>query len=144
MPRSLWHVVLFYTAGELTKQALAHRGVTYEAYLYKTGLFDRAWPMYRPAIEAVLSDFIAGKRTREDMAHALVRAVTSGQGQGLQGRQSVSQPAPSEGKPKASDEFVVSDPQSKQRSDEAELEFNSAETRPSQGSVAWQISRQWL
>jgi hypothetical protein len=100
VPRSLWHVVLFYTAGALTKQALAHRGVTYEPYLYKTGLFDRAWPMYRPAIEAVLPDFIAGKRTREDMAHALVRMLTGGQRQALQADHSVPQPAPSEGKPK--------------------------------------------
>jgi hypothetical protein len=78
VPRVLWHVVLFFTAGELTKQVLARRDVAYEPYLYKTGLFDRAWPTYRPAIETVLPDFVAGKKTREDMAHALVRALPDG------------------------------------------------------------------
>ncbi len=75
LPRALWHVVLFYTAGALTKQALAQRDVAYEPYLYKTGLFDRAWPMYRPAIEAVLPNFVSGKDTREEMAHALMRKI---------------------------------------------------------------------
>jgi hypothetical protein len=75
VPRVLWHVVLFYTVGEVTREALSRRGVAYEPYLYKTGLFDRAWPTYRPAIESVLPDFVAGKATREDMARALVRAA---------------------------------------------------------------------
>ena len=54
----------------------------------------------------------------------------------------------SQGKPKALDEFVVSDPQSKQRSDEAEREFNSAENQDPSASAALQsrilseISRQ--
>ena len=80
VPRVLWHVVLFYTAGELTRQALASRKVAYQPYLYATGLFDRAWPTYRPAIERVLPDFLAGKRTREDMAQALVRAIPAAEG----------------------------------------------------------------
>jgi len=81
-PRALWHVVLFYTAGELTKQALARRKVAYEPYLYKTGLFDRAWPMYRAAIEAVLPKFVSGKDTREEMAHALLRKIGGAETQG--------------------------------------------------------------
>jgi hypothetical protein len=76
VPGVLWHVVLFYTAGDLTRQALAARDVEYEPYLYKTGLFDRAWPMYRAAIESTLPDFVAGRTTREQMAHALVRALS--------------------------------------------------------------------
>lgn len=76
-PRALWHVVLFYTAGELTKQALARRKVAYEPYLYKTGLFDRAWPMYRAGIEAVLPGFVSGKESREEMAHALLAKIGS-------------------------------------------------------------------
>jgi hypothetical protein len=63
VPGVLWHLVLFYTAGDLTKQALAARGVEYEPYLYKTGLFDRAWPMYRAAIETTLPEFV-GARAR--------------------------------------------------------------------------------
>jgi hypothetical protein len=79
VPGVLWHLVLFYTAGDSTRRALAARGVEYEPYLYKTGLFERAWPMYRAAIETTLPDFVAGKTTREEMAHALVRALAAGE-----------------------------------------------------------------
>ncbi|HET8698436.1 MAG TPA: hypothetical protein VFO94_13165, partial [Gammaproteobacteria bacterium] len=57
--------------------ALAARGIEYEPYLYKTGLFDRAWPMYRRVVESTLPDFVAGKTTREEMAYALVRALAA-------------------------------------------------------------------
>jgi hypothetical protein len=45
-PRDLWHVVLFYISGEVTRQTLAARGLDYQPYLYATGLFTRAWPMF--------------------------------------------------------------------------------------------------
>ena len=41
-PNDLWHVVLFYISGEITRQELAKDGVEYTPYLYATGLFDRA------------------------------------------------------------------------------------------------------
>jgi hypothetical protein len=31
--------------------------------------------MYRPGIEAVLPSFVSGKDSREEMAHALLRAI---------------------------------------------------------------------
>ena len=40
MPRDLWHVVLFYIAGEVTRQELAKDGVDYKPYLYATRTFD--------------------------------------------------------------------------------------------------------
>jgi hypothetical protein len=75
VPGVLWHVVLFYVAGEVTRQALADRGVTYSPYLEKTGLFDRAWPSLRRPVEMVLPDFIAGRISLEEMARRLVAAV---------------------------------------------------------------------
>jgi hypothetical protein len=47
----LWHVALFHLTGEVTREAIEARGEAYEPYLYATGLFDRAWPQYRAAIE---------------------------------------------------------------------------------------------
>ena len=71
----LWHVVLFYIAGEVTRQELAAHGIDYKPYLYATGLFDRAWPRFRGPIETHVQAFIDGKTTLDQMASALAAAV---------------------------------------------------------------------
>ena len=63
MPRDLWHVVLFYIAGEVTRQELAKDGVEYKPYLYAIGLFDRAWPRFRSPVETSVQPYIDGKAT---------------------------------------------------------------------------------
>jgi len=73
-PRDLWHVVLFYIAGEVTRRELAASGIDYKAYLYN-GLFDRAWPQYRIAVETQVPQYIDGKITLEQMAANLAAAV---------------------------------------------------------------------
>jgi hypothetical protein len=75
VPDVLWHVVLFYIAGEVTRQALLREGVMYEPYLYKTGLFDRAWPTMKKPIETVLPDYITGLISLDDTANRLVAAL---------------------------------------------------------------------
>ena len=59
-PRDLWHVVLFYIAGELTRQQLAKNGIEYRPYLYATGLFDKAWPALREPVEGAVRPFVDG------------------------------------------------------------------------------------
>jgi hypothetical protein len=71
----LWHVVLFYIAGEVTRRELAASGVEYKPYLYSTGLFDRAWPRYRAPVETYVPQYIDGKVTLEQMAASLAAAV---------------------------------------------------------------------
>jgi hypothetical protein len=71
----LWHVVLFYTAGEVTRQQLAKDGVEYKPYLYATGLFDRAWPRFRAPVEQHVQAYIDGKISLEQMAANLATAV---------------------------------------------------------------------
>jgi hypothetical protein len=71
----LWHVVLFYVAGEVTRQQLAANGIDYKQYLYSTGLFDRAWPKFRAPVEAHVQAYIDGKITLEQMAANLAAAV---------------------------------------------------------------------
>jgi hypothetical protein len=75
VPDVLWHVVLFYIAGEVTRQTLSRQGVMYDAYLYKTGLFDRAWPMLRKPIEAVVPAYIDGTASLDETAKRLVTAL---------------------------------------------------------------------
>ena len=71
----LWHVVLFYIAGEVTRRQLAKDGIEYKPYLYATGLFERAWPRFRAPIETHAQAYIDGKTTLEQMAANLAAAV---------------------------------------------------------------------
>ena len=73
--RDLWHVALFYMTGEVVRQSLNARGITYEPYLYKTGLFDRAWPQFKAPIEQHWRAYVDGRMTRDDAIKAIVAAV---------------------------------------------------------------------
>jgi hypothetical protein len=68
----LWHVALFYIAGEVVHDALAARKIDYNQYLYSTGLFDRAWPQFKPTIEHNMPALVAGKTSLADAMHGLV------------------------------------------------------------------------
>ncbi|MGH9141677.1 MAG: hypothetical protein ACRD2I_11135 [Vicinamibacterales bacterium] len=74
-PRDVWHVVLFYVAGEVTRQQLAKNGIEYRPYLYATGLFDRAWPTLREPIERTVRPFVDGQITLDHMAAELAAAL---------------------------------------------------------------------
>jgi len=71
----LWHVVLFYIAGEVTRQQLMKDGIDYKQYLYATGLFDRVWPQFRAPVEMHVQAYIDAKTTLEQMATNLAAAV---------------------------------------------------------------------
>ena len=71
----LWHVALFYLTGEVVRQTLAERGDAYEPYLYKTGLFDRAWPQFKAAIETYWKPYIDGKLPRDEAIKNVVSEI---------------------------------------------------------------------
>jgi hypothetical protein len=71
----LWHVAPFYLTGEVTREALAARGVSYQPFLYATGLFDRAWPQYRAAIEREWAPYVRGERPLDEAVKAVVAAI---------------------------------------------------------------------
>ena len=73
--RDLWHVALFFMTGEVVRQALAARGVAYEPYLYKTGLFDRAWPQFKAPIEQHWRAYVDGTMPQAEAIKAIVAAV---------------------------------------------------------------------
>ncbi|HYN08063.1 MAG TPA: hypothetical protein VES67_11785 [Vicinamibacterales bacterium] len=73
--RDLWHVALFYLTGEVVRQALEARNIKYEPYLYKTGLFDRAWPQYKAAIETHWKPYVDGNASRDDAIRNVVAAI---------------------------------------------------------------------
>jgi len=73
--RDLWHVVLFYVTGEVTRQQLEAQHINYVPYLYANGLFDSAWPAYRDPIEQQVRPFVEGRITYEEMATNLATAL---------------------------------------------------------------------
>ena len=74
-PRQLWHAVLFYTSGELTRRALAARGVAaYRPYAYD-GLYDRAFTGTRAPLETHWQAYLDGRSTREEAIRGLVKAT---------------------------------------------------------------------
>ncbi|HVS30391.1 MAG TPA: hypothetical protein VMS98_02950 [Thermoanaerobaculia bacterium] len=72
-PRQLWHAVIFYTSGELTRRALKQRGVEYVPYATRGGMWDRAFTGLYPALETYWQSYIDGKMTREAAIDNLVQ-----------------------------------------------------------------------
>jgi hypothetical protein len=73
--RDLWHAALFYMTGEVVRQALASRGVSYEPYLYATSLLDRAWPEFKTPIETYCRAYVDGETSKADAIKRMVSAV---------------------------------------------------------------------
>ena len=73
--RDLWHVVLFWTASELVREALAQRKIEYNPYIYATGLFQRAWPQFQKPVETEWAPYVAGRISLDEAVKRLVAAV---------------------------------------------------------------------
>jgi hypothetical protein len=62
---NLWHAILFYTSGELTRSALARRGVTsYQPFIL--GMYDRGFRGFREALETHWQAYLDGRISREE------------------------------------------------------------------------------
>jgi hypothetical protein len=77
-PEGLWHAIIFYTSGELTKRVLATRGVTdYVPYAYAHGNYKRGpWPYYLPWLEKFWQAHIDGKLERDEAIDLILRELT--------------------------------------------------------------------
>lgn len=71
----LWHAVLFFTAGELTRRQLATAGIDYELYAVTQKLSSTAFADVWPAVAAAWTPFLDGTTTRAVATTALVSAV---------------------------------------------------------------------
>ena len=64
-PPSLWHAILFYTSGELTRRALAQRGVTdYRPVISE--MYGGPFRGFQTPLETHWQAFLDGKMTRDD------------------------------------------------------------------------------
>jgi hypothetical protein len=68
----VWHAALFYSTGEVVRRALQARGIAYEPYADKTGMFERAWPHFRAPIETHWKAFIDGRLPRDEAIKRIV------------------------------------------------------------------------
>ena len=75
-PRQLWHAVLFYTSGELTKRALRARGVSdYVPFAYRNQMYDRAFRGLQRPLESHWQQYLNGAMTREVAIANLVQGT---------------------------------------------------------------------
>ena len=73
-PRDLWHVVIFYTAGELARRELGKSGESnYLPYAYRYGVYTRGWQPLRDALERDWQPYLDGRRAFDEALTALVR-----------------------------------------------------------------------
>jgi len=73
-PDGLWHAILFATSSELTRRALAERGLP-DYVPMADDLLTRAWPQYREPIETFWYPYLDGNGTLENAVANVVRAI---------------------------------------------------------------------
>jgi hypothetical protein len=63
-PHNLWHAILVYTSGELTRRALARRGVTgYKPFI--ANMYEGPFRGFRQPLETHWQEYLDGKVSRE-------------------------------------------------------------------------------
>jgi hypothetical protein len=75
-PYNLWHALLFYTSGELTRRALLERGVPGYTPVIQIGMFDRQFKGFREAFDTHWRAWLDGKTTREEAMRQIVLATS--------------------------------------------------------------------
>jgi hypothetical protein len=70
-PRNLWHVVLFYTSGEVVRRQLAKEGLEYKAYAEEQGVYDGHWRSLRVLLDGTWERYLAGEISRQEAYAAL-------------------------------------------------------------------------
>ncbi len=71
---NLWHAILFYTSGELTRRALAARGVHYEPIILQ--MYDRGFGGFRQPLETHWQAYLDGKVSREEAVRQILIETT--------------------------------------------------------------------
>lgn len=74
--RDLWHAILFFTVGQVTKARLSTTGTRgYVPYLYAQGLIERGWSVYREPLETHWQSYIEGEIDLKTAADRLIEAI---------------------------------------------------------------------
>ena len=78
-PRDLWHALLFYTAGEVTREELARKGIRYVPYADQFRLYEKVphWLEYRAAFETGWKPYLDGRGNLSEAIKAVVASVAA-------------------------------------------------------------------
>jgi hypothetical protein len=75
VPKDLWHAIIFYTTGELTRRNLSEYGVSdYTPTAYR-GLYARAWPNLQRPLETYWQPYLEGTVDFDKAVSNLVNAL---------------------------------------------------------------------
>lgn len=77
-PHRIWHVIQFYTVGELVRDAIADEQPDYIPYADKKGLYHGEWKRYRSLIKSYWLPYLDG-RVAMETAIENIAAALSGQ-----------------------------------------------------------------
>ena len=70
-PRQLWHAIIFYTAGELTRRAIPQ----HVPYAVANGIWNREpWSAFRKALDEHWRPYLDGQITFDEALHRLLGA----------------------------------------------------------------------
>jgi hypothetical protein len=72
---NLWHAILFYTSGELTRRALAARGVRYTPFML--AMYERGFSGFRRPLETHWQAYLDGKVTRDEAIRRILIETTT-------------------------------------------------------------------
>ena len=75
-PADLWHALMFYTTGELTRRNLADLGISYEPYADKNDLWSGPWRDYRGPLSLFWRQHLDGKLSLEEAISKMVDALS--------------------------------------------------------------------
>ncbi len=76
VPKGLWHALLFYTVGELTRRNLSQYGVgNYKPYAYLNGLYARGWQNFQRALELHWQPYLDGKVDFDSAMSSVIGAL---------------------------------------------------------------------
>ncbi len=83
IPRELWHAVLYYTAGEITRRMYAETsrfsggasGSDYTSYADRNGLYDKDWNQYRTVIDLYWQPYLDGKASFDKAIARMIAAL---------------------------------------------------------------------
>lgn len=76
-PFDLWHTILFFNTGEITRRYFAARGVDYEPYAFKIGVYDRMDARYLPAVRMWWPQVVDGKLSVEEGVRKIVEEASA-------------------------------------------------------------------
>ena len=74
---NLWHAILFYTAGETTRRALAARGVSDYQRVIDAGMYERGFQGFKQPLETHWQAFLDGRISREAALREILKATAA-------------------------------------------------------------------